>query len=231
MLKYSVMKPKNKYLNHAHISEKKFKEILMYFCADETASKTSTYTKIGRKTVDRIFNLLRKRILELANEDDKKVYGDIELDESYFGPKRIRGKRGRGAGHKIPVFGLLKRGGKVYVSIVKNCKKEQLMPIIKRKILEGSTIYTDGWKSYDGLILNGYKHYRIYHSKDEFARGKNHVNGIESFWSYTKRRLSKFNGIKKERFSIFLKESQWRFNHRHDDIYVILLKELRRNRL
>lgn len=225
------MKPKNLYLTNAHISESKFKEILMYFCADETASKTSFYTKVSRKTVNRIFNLLRKRILELAKEDDKKIKGDIELDESYFGPKRIRGKRGRGAGHKTPVFGLLKRGGKVYVTIVKNCSKAQLMPIIKRKVLEGSTIYTDGWKSYDGLILNGYKHYRIYHSKNEFARGKNHVNGIESFWSYTKRRLNKFNGIKKERFPIFLKESQYRFNHRHEDLSMILLKELKRNPL
>jgi len=227
MLKYQAMKPKNKYLNHTHLSERKFKEILKYFCADETALKTTFYTKNNRKTTDRIFNLLRKRILELANESDEKIKGDIELDESYFGPKRIRGKRGRGAGHKIPVFGLLKRDSKVYVKIVKNCSKEQLMPIIKQKILEGSTIYTDGWKSYDGLILNGYKHYRIYHSKDEFARGKNHVNGIESFWSYTKRRLAKFNGIKKERFPIFLKESQWRFNNRRQDIYMLLLKELR----
>ena len=102
------------------------------------------------------------------------------------------------------------------------------MPIIKRKILEGNTIYTDGWKSYDGLILNGYKHYRIYHSKNEFARGKNHLNEIESFWSFTKRRLAKFNGIKKERFPILLKESQWRFNNRHNDVSLLLLKELRK---
>lgn len=225
------MTTKNKYLNHAHISERKFKEILKYFCADETASKTSFYTKVTRKTINRIFNLLRKRIQELNIHDDEIVSGDIEVDESYFGAKRIRGKRGRGAGSKIPVFGLLKRNGIVYVQVVKNCSKEQLIPIIKGKVLEGSTIYSDGWKSYDGLILNGYKHYRIYHSHNEFARGKNHVNGIESFWSYTKRRLSKFNGIKKERFEIFLKESEWRFNNRKNNIYMILLKDLRKRAL
>ena len=133
------MKPKNKYMTRTHISERKFREILRYFCADETASKTSFYTKVGRKTITKIFNLLRNRILELTIENEKQISGDIELDESYFGPKRIRGKRGRGAGYKIPVFGLLKRKGKVYVTIVKNCSKEQLMLIIKRKILEGST--------------------------------------------------------------------------------------------
>ena len=94
------------------------------------------------------------------------------MDESYFGAKRIRGKRGRGADVKTPVFGLLKRDGKVYVEIVKNCTTEQLMPIIQGKILEGSTINTDGWKAYDGLILNGYTYHRVFHSKNEFARGK-----------------------------------------------------------
>ena len=69
------------------------------------------------------------------------------------------------------------------------------MPIIQGKILEGSTIHTDSWKAYDGLILNGYNHYRVFHSEDEFARGKSHVNGIECFWSYAKRRFSKFNGL------------------------------------
>ena len=67
------------------------------------------------------------------------------------------------------------------MQIVKNYSREQLTPIIEGKILEGSTIYTDGWKAYDGLVLNGYDHYRIFHSKNEFVRGKAHVNGIESF--------------------------------------------------
>ena len=75
--------------------------------------------------------------------------------------KRVRGKKGRGAAGKTPVFGLLKRDGRVYVEVVKNCTKEQLMPIIQGKILEGSIINTDGWKAYDGLILNGYTHHRV----------------------------------------------------------------------
>ena len=80
------------------------------------------------------------------------------------------------------------------------------MPIIQGKILEGSTIYTDGWKAYDGLILNGYEHYRIFHSHNEFVRGKNHVNGIESFWAFTKRRLAKFNGLTDDKFILHLKD-------------------------
>ena len=88
------------------------------------------------------------------------------------------------------------------------------MPIIQGKILEGNTIHTDGWKAYDGLILNEYDHYRVYHSKNEFARGKSHVNGIEGFWSFAKRRFAKFNGLTNNNFYLHLRECEWRFNNR-----------------
>ena len=221
---------KNKYTNRSKISEAKFRQILRCFTEDFDSTQTSKLTGISRRTISDIYQKLRLRIFQLT-ENEEKLSGEIEADESYFGAKRIRGKRGRGAKGKVPVFGLLKRNGKVYTVIVKNCKRKQLMPIIKGKILEDSTIYTDGWTSYDSLVLNGYKHYRIYHSKDEFARGKNHVNGIESFWSYAKRRIAQFNGVPKNKFILHLKESEWRYNHRSDNIYKVLMKELSQNPL
>ncbi len=105
----------------------------------------------------------------------------------------------------------------MFVTIVPNCSREELMPIIQGKILEGSTIHTDGWKAYDGLILNGYNHYRVFHSENEFARGKSHVNGIACFWSYAKRRFGKFNDLTDTKFILHLKETECRFNHRNDD--------------
>jgi len=99
------------------------------------------------------------------------------------------------------------------------------MPIIEGKMLEGSTIYSDGWKAYDGLILNGYDHYRVYHSHNEFVRGKSHVNGIEAFWSFAKRRLAKFNGIRDYKFMLHLAECQFRYNHRGDSLINVLVNE------
>jgi len=220
---------KNKYLTRAHISEGKFREILRYFAEDETATKISTYTHINRKTVNKLFYKFRQRIVNISIANTPEL-GEFEVDESYFGARRVRGKRGRGAAGKTPVFGILKRNGKVFVNVVKNCSRDQLIPIIEGKVLEGSTIYSDGWKSYDGLILNGYDHYRVYHSKDEFVRGKAHVNGIESFWSFTKRRLAKFNGLTDGMFNLHLKESEWRWNNK-GEIYDILLSEFRKNPL
>lgn len=157
--------------------------------------------------------------------------GEIEIDESYFGASRIRVKRGRGAAGKTPVFGVLKREGQVYLQIVSNCSRESLLPIIQGDILEGSTIYSDGWKAYDGLILNVYDHYRVYHFHNEFARGKNHVNCIESFWSVAKRRLAKFNGLTHRYFFFHFKESDFRLNHRHCNLYKLLLQDFATNPL
>lgn len=220
----------NKYLYRSHLSEWKFRQILRLFCEDLDATKIASFTKVQRKTVNRILLKVRLRIFGLCQLEEK-LSGEIEVDESYFGARRVRGKRGRGARGKIPVVGLLKRQGKVFTQTIPNCERRELLPVIKGQILANSTVYTDGWSSYDSLVLNGYKHHRIYHSENEFARGKNHVNGIESFWSYTKRRLAKFNGIKKDNFVLHLKESEYRWNHKRQSLYHILLENFRGNPL
>ena len=223
---------RNKYLKHAHISDKKFRLILRCFCEDYTAEQTAKRSAVSRVSINTLYTKFRLRIIGLVGLNGE-LDGEVEVDESYFGARRVRGKRGRGARGKTPVVGLLKRQGQVYTQVVKNCTSEQLMPILRGKILGNTTVYTDGWKSYDGLVLNGYKHYRIHHSENEFARGKNHVNGIESFWSYTKRRMIKFNGIRKEKFLLHLKESEFRWNGRVNgvDIYQRLLGNFRENPL
>ena len=233
MLKVMNRSIKNRYIKNAHISEQKFREILKGFAADLTAQSVAILAGVSRNSVNQLYKKFRLRILQMTSIKTENVdfSGEIELDESYFGAKRVRGKRGRGAAGKTPVFGVLKRNGDVYVEVVENCSKASLMPIIKGKVLEGATIYTDGWKAYDGLILNGYDHYRIFHHENEFARGKNHVNGIESFWSFAKRRMAKFNGLVNEYFILHLKETEFRFNNRGGDLYKILLKYFRQKPL
>lgn len=218
---------RNKYIFRARISEEKFREVLKYFGVDLPALTAAHLSGLNYRTVHRLYELLRQRIVKLALADGQEFAGEVEIDESYFGARRVRGKRGRGASGKVPVVGLHKRGENGYVSVVKNCSSQELMPIIEGKVLEGSDIYTDGWKAYDGLVLGGYQHHRIHHHQNEFARGKNHVNGIESFWSYAKFRFLKLRGVRKDRFLIHLKECEWRFNHRHDNIYKIINQNLR----
>ena len=115
----------------------------------------------------------------------------------------------------------------VFCSPVMDCSKAELMGVIKGQVTpKGSTIYTDGWRAYDGLVLEGYKHYRIHHHDNQFARGRRHINGIESFWSFAKLRLAKLKGVRWEHFYDHLKETEWRFNHRRDKLFSLLIKNL-----
>jgi len=201
--------------------------LLTSFSLDQTAKDAAVMAGVHINTAERIFQKLRETVASLAfQETEEALKGEFEVDESYFGPQRVPGKRGRGAAGKTPVFGVLKRDGNVYTQIVNSCSREELVPIIQGKVLENSTIYSDGWRAYDSLIIDGYEHYRIYHYQNEFARGKKHINGIESFWAFTKSRMEKFKGFTKSNFRIFLKESEFRFNHRNENLRQLLLTHL-----
>jgi len=221
------MKPVNRYAKSSKISEAKFRVLLKYFVADLSATQTSEITRINRNTVNRYFNAFRERVCEICAQESP-FSGSVEVDESYFGPRRVRGKRGRGAYGKTIVFGLLKRGDKVYTEIVPDASKQTLQGIIRGHVDLESVIHSDGWKGYDGLVDIGYdKHYRVNRGANEFAQGRNHINGIESFWSFAKMRLTQFHGIDKKKFLLHLKECEFRFNHRDTDVYRLLLKSFR----
>ena len=219
---------KNKYVKRAKISEGKFRLLIRYFVHDLDAKTITSLTGLNRSTVNRYMMLIRKRIAEFC-EEESPFKGEIEVDESYFGGKRIKGKRGRGAYKKTPVFGIFKRGGKVYTEIVSDCAKATLQAIIRGRVDLDSVIHSDGWRGYNGLVDLGYKkHYRVHHGEDQFANGRSHINGIESFWAYAKGRLIKFHGVPESTFYLHLKECEFRFNYRDKDLYKMLLKMFRK---
>ena len=198
------------YVKHCKLRKNKQLELIKYFVAGTTARTAADLVGIHRNTAVRFFHKLRERIAHKQQERIQQFCGHIELDESYFGGAR-KGKRGRGASGKVAVFGILKRGGKVYTQVISTAKTDTLMPIIREKIAPDSIVYTDSWRAYNALDVSEFKHYRINHSK-QFVDKHNHINGIENFWSQAKRSLRKFNGIPKTHFNLFLKECEWRFN-------------------
>jgi len=211
-------------VKYAKLSNKQIKQILKYFCLELTAVQTAKMSGLNRNTIDRYYQIFREKITEHQDNNLQKLSGEIEIDESYFGSARRGDKRGRSTERKVPVFGLLKRNGQVYTQIIPDASRKSLLPIIAKLVEKSrSNLYTDQWRSYDGLVLSGYKHRRINHSK-EFARNHNYINGIESFWSYVKRKMRKHNGIRRNKFYLYLKEAEFRFNHRNQDIYKLLLK-------
>ena len=208
------MTTKNPYRIWSKIDSKKSLKILEYFCLDITATNTSKILWIRRATVNDRYNYYRNVIYWYCLKEENEVLNwIIEMDESYFWPTRVKWKRWRWAWWKIKVFGLLKRKWRVYTHIVDDVKASTLLPIIRNKVKLESTINTDKFRPYDWLVDLWYrKHYRVNHWENEFARWKQHINWIESFRSYCKRRLTKFNGVNKEKFALHLKECEFRFN-------------------
>ena len=134
---------KNKHIKHTHISEGKFRETLRLFCADLTSTQTAEIAKANRNTINRMLQLLRRRIIEPAESESCFEAGETEVNKSCFGSERVRGKRGRGAGGGMKVFGMKKRGDKVYTQIVNNCSASEPVPIIKRSAPDDSIVYSD----------------------------------------------------------------------------------------
>ena len=223
------MTGKNKYFIRSRISEAKFREIIKLFSADLTAQQITLFSGVSRNSVNKILKSIRIRIAEVCEKESPFEKGEIEMDESYFGARKIRGKKGRGAYGKTIVFGLKKRKGYVYTQVIRNCSKTEILPLISSKIGKRTTVFTDGFKTYDSLVDLGYKkHYRVHHGKNEFSkkkgRIKNHINGIENFWGIAKVRLYKFRGMDKRTFYLHLKECEFRFNHRQENLYMLLIK-------
>ena len=204
-------------MNNSKLSENKRKSILRAFALELTATQTAELLHINRNTVNRYYKFFRTQMFEHQCKEFEQQVGEVELDESYFGGVR-KGLRGRSTVQKVPVFGLLKRGGKVYIEVVPDVKARTLRRIIRSRVNLSSVLFTDSYKSYDGLVLDGFEHHRINHSR-EFARGKrNHINGIESFWSYAKSKLARFYGIRRQDYPLYLKEIEFRFNLRGGNV-------------
>ena len=208
------------YERRSRLTARQQGKLIEYFVAGATARAASELVGVQSNTAIRFFMRLRQLIA--SKLPSYPLSGEVEADESYFGGVR-KGKRGRGAAGKVAVFGLLKRGGKVYTAIIPNAKTETLLPIIEEKVRPDSIVYTDTFRSYNALDVSEFKHQRINHSK-RFADQRNHINGIENFWNQAKRHLRRFNGIKQENFYWFLKECEWRFN---GGDYKKLLKQLK----
>lgn len=185
--------------------------LVEYFVGGVTARTAADLLGVDKDTAALFYHKIRV-VIERNIREQAPFVGEVEVDESYFGGRR-KGKRGRGAKGKVPVFGILKRAGRVYTVPIPNLKTDTLIPIIREKVVPDSIVYTDGFKSYDVLDVSEFKHERVDHDKELVDQQGKHINGIENFWNQAKRVLRKYNGVPKQNFHLFVKECEFRFNY------------------
>ena len=169
--------------------------IITGFYQQQPAYRVASDLGVDYQTVTRVYQRLREAIYHVAELEAGKLKGEIEIDEAYFGGRR-KGRRGRGAAGKSIVFGLLERDGRVYTKVVEQVTADELMTHIRQHTRKGSVYYTDTFRSYNSLKRHG-KHHRLNHGKAFAHRGRNHINGIEGFWSYAKHILYNYSGVSK----------------------------------
>lgn len=213
-----------RWINTGHLSPRQWLRLLKLFELEVSTRKLASQLGISYATAYRAVTVLRLAIVAHAPDGVMLLSGEVELDESYFGGRR-KGRRGRGASGKVPVFGILERDGQVFVSTVPNVKAETLLGLTVSKVRRGSIVYTDRFHAYDALMFCGFRHLQVDHAV-HFRRGRVYINGLEGFWSYAKERLMKHHGISPKRFPLYLKELEFRYNHRHLDIFPVLTKYL-----
>ncbi|HDZ85688.1 MAG TPA: IS1595 family transposase, partial [Candidatus Moranbacteria bacterium] len=198
-------------IKNSKLTNRQINKLIEYFALEVSANKAAKVLNINRHTAERVYTLIRIN-LAIECERHSPFGGEVEIDESYFGGFR-KGNRGRGAAGKVPVFGLLKHKGKVYTKVVNDVSSKTLRKIIRTKIIPESVVYSDGFRSYDGLVPDGFKHYRVKHEKTFVEKNRSHINGIENFWGYAKTKMRRYYGIDRKHFCLYLKEMEFRFNH------------------
>jgi len=211
-------------IRNSKLTNRQLNELVKYFALEVPASRAAKVMQINRHSAERVYQVIR-HCLARECELNSPLGGEVEADESYFGGRR-KGPRGRGAAGKVPVFGLLKRNGKVYTRIVEDVSRKTLRQIIRTKVVPESVIYTDSFRSYDGLVLDGFRHYRINHRKCFAMSKRQHINGIENFWGYAKTKLKSYYGVSRGHFYFYLKEMEFRFNHRGAADLAALIKKI-----
>ena len=215
-------------IRNSKLTNRQLNELVKYFALEVPASRAAKVMQINRHSAERVYQVIR-RCLARECELHSPLGGEVEADESYFGGRR-KGPRGRGAAGKVPVFGLLKRHGKVYTRIVEDVSRKTLRQIIRTKVVPESVIYTDSFRSYDGLVLGGFKHFRINQQQAFAVSKRQHINGIENFWGYAKTKLKSYYGVSREHFYFYLKEMEFRFNHRKvADLAALIKKTVRKH--
>ena len=215
-----IFKPKKNFCN---ISENILKKIISEFVLEHSTNMILERVKITKYKLFKILTMIR---LAMTKDVPDVFEGTVEVDETYLGGqwknkrlgikrKSIFSKKGKGT-TKQPVFGILCRNGKVWAELIGKVEAKNLQPIIQKKVKKGSIVCSDTWRGYTGIAAKGYVHRLVEHGKNEYSDKKgNHINGLEGFWGYLKRKLSAKGGIRREKLHFYLGEYVWRYNHRN----------------
>ncbi len=210
-----------RWLNGIKLPAKDWLWLVKLFELEISARRTSQQLGISYPTVLKAFHLIRQSISAHSKNGDLFLGGEIEAGQAYFNKDRRLGNSDAPSHNQVPVLGILERKGKVNVEVLRDVSPEAVLNLTVKKVKTGSIVYTDKYRTFDALMFCGYKHVKV--DRKRFSRDNVYINELEGFWSFAKERIDKFHGVSKEKFPFYLKEMEFRYNHRQQPIFETLV--------
>jgi transposase-like protein len=192
-----------------------------------SAKQIQRETGVTYKTAWRMFKQIRTMLTDEKSGPIGGFNRKVEMDETYYG-SRSEGKRGRGT-DKTPVVGMVQRKGQVRAFVAADVKADTLRGLIKEHVLPNTMVFTDDFRSYNGIGARGYTHRRINHSEKVYVNGDVHTNTIEGFWSLIKRGIGGvYHNVGRHYLQSYLNEYSFRYNRRFDEqpMFLSILQQV-----
>jgi transposase len=194
--------------------------LIKLFELEISARGASQQLEVSYPTVHKAYHLIRRSIAAHSGNGELLLEGGVEAEET-GSDDRSRGSCVENLKPGYPVFGILESKGSVKVEPLQDLRAEVVLNLAVKSVRRGSIVYTDRWGSYDALMFCDDKHFTDHGRR--FGRGDVAMNGTEGFLNYAKEKMDKFHGISKEKFPFYLKEMEFRYNHRREPIFNTLV--------
>jgi transposase len=209
------MQHEKRFYRRSRIPESQFRALVLLFARDVSATEAATLVGLTRKSVTTIFLKLRRRMAEECERLSPVTASRIRQDTSLASARCVCGRCRPGVSFASPVFGVLAAQGKVFTQEIPDCRKPILRAIVRHR-LDPAHVPIDGWHGYDALVeAESPQPFRV---TNDHTGGSKGTQNIQSFWSFARQRLQKFNGVPNRTFYLHLKESEWRFNFSNSDV-------------
>lgn len=222
--RYTFQDFSGRWIGQLNLSAKQWLWILKLFELETTTLSIAGEVEISYPTALKATHLIRCAIIQAS--DNGEIFTEREWIKSCLGRQRT-GRRDQKAAEFTPIFGILERNNKVKISILEDVSPKTLLEENVKAAKTGSIIYTDRLRNFDALMFYGYRHLDADHAK-RMARTRVYIDSQEGFWSFAIERLVKFRGVSQRYFPLYLKEMEFRYNHRRDELYELLIGAITR---
>lgn len=205
------------------LTDEQSRRLIEHFVAGTPARTAAELVGVNRNTARLFYHRVRELIAQRLAHDNPFDGEPLEVAES-----EVEQRTSQRSASKMPVFALLKHGGKVYTAMVLQARAEA-PPAQPARFRPDAIVYADPPTAGDVLGVSRFQHRRVHHRGSALPPQAG-IDSIENFWNQAKRHMRRYNGIPRRHLHLFVKECEWRFNYGSPKQLLVNLKYWTRSR-